>query len=577
MPFIAVRYVVKDMWIKVPVDTIRGAGDRRKTVRNVVREIIEAHIQQGESPVELSQFGLYSVSHGYWLENDKRFCDYALKFSQSPDTFMRTDCDVLELQVRDNFISTAGLSHYAEGSLLKKGHRSLLWKKRRFVLRNYILSFYNEKQETGSVDLAQPFTCAIVHGAISEKIDIELHLKANEKVYRLTSEDLIELRNWIRILRSIHGRLHSDPFRESPGDGGNSPIDTPEASDVSSDDENQPFSFDGEKNINGFNMLPPPPLLEYGAGGDSAMLSTFKHLRLSDALNRQSVVSIGDSSCAVNNGKSLIRQYADIQGDKIGFMYKKGGTNTSLKYRLFVLRDKILYYYKLSKDTGSNQLSLNNTRYKYAGMINLEGCKIYMDRKSGRKSHIFRIVTPSRVYLICTTHREEWEDWKDAFEYIAGIMVERMSSDSAANVHDDDDRISLDSAHVDKPYKLKLKLDYEKYGKADYAGFLMKQGNDRIGKWRKRWFVLLGRTLFYMELPSSDPLGSIPLRISNMELTETSSEDLTFNIVVKNSDINLESLRVFKLKALNKESFDDWIAKLQLFCSSDNNNYLIVK
>eukprot|EP00158_Paraphelidium_tribonemae_P009460 Partr_v1_DN28873_c0_g1_i1_m33154 len=556
--YLTVRFVSKDLWLKVSVgDDLRGpVRDLLKRVLSLVNANSSNSSSGGELPLSptssipvdremMDKYGFYSVTHRYWLESDRSLADYKLRPSHSPDTHFR-DGDILELQCRTSFVQTGDLLHYAEGSLLKKGSRSLVWKSRLFVLRNYRLSFFKDRRETGHIDLTKRFRVKLVQGPISDQINIELHISTQEKVYRLTSDDIAELRHWIRILRSLQGRLHSTMLSQSI------PVE------VVIDDQSSESSFDSFEQS---HQMPPP---SYGAsdgltssdGRNGSFISTFKHMRLSDAMSRRKDKN-ATSTGAVNEGDC---PYADIQGDKIGFLYKKGQLNKSLKYRLFVLRDKILYYYKLACES-SDDLQLSNTSYKYAGMINLEGSRIFSDNKEGKKAFIFRIVTPARVYLLSTNHQEEWEDWKDAFEYIGGVFVEDMQLSQSTFCEIEDELIAPDG----KPYKTKLKLDYAKHGSPDYCGYMYKQGNDRIGKWRKRWFIVLGRTLFYCESPTSEPLGSIPLRISSIETNSSSASDYTFNIVVKNADISLESLRKFKLKAVDEQSYLGWLEKLELY------------
>jgi hypothetical protein len=122
----------------------------------------------------------------------------------------------------------------------------------------------------------------------------------------------------------------------------------------------------------------------------------------------------------------------------------------------------------------------------------------------------------------------------------------------------------------------------ERLGNPDMEGLLWKQGNDRLGKWRERYFMLLGRSLFYGP-PSrrTQPFGSIPLSICRLrrkpaaeqhqttdEASSSSSSSassaLMFEIVMTNEDLCDPVLRVYRLRAPNQESYDAWLQILQI-------------
>jgi hypothetical protein len=170
-------------------------------------------------------------------------------------------------------------------------------------------------------------------------------------------------------------------------------------------------------------------------------------------------------------------------------------------------------------------------------------------------------VTPSRIFSLYCVNKEDWEDWKDAFEFISGITVEQKSIDSGENSDND--------SQVEKPLKPKLTLDFAKYGQPDICGYLMKQGNDRIGKWRKRWFFLLGRTLFYCISPESEPIGSVPLSISTITRIYDSPEEHALELTVCNQDISEPILRIFKLRAYDSESLQEWVRHLMIYTSTN--------
>lgn len=311
---------------------------------------------------------------------------------------------------------------------------------------------------------------------------------------------------------------------------------------------------------------------------------------------------------------------------QIGYLYKKGSFNTSLRYRLFVLRDKVLYYYKptstsSSATTTTTAKTLTNTNYTFAGYINIEGGRVYGEHKiaPNRKhpAHVFRIVTPGRVYVLSTGEEDEWQDWREAFEFISGVVVEDGSVFTAADWQElerggggdggtespvDGRTAAADSSdegrthgciggNIVKPHKIKLRLDFQKLGSPELEGILLKQGNDRMRKWRRRWFTLVGRSLFYGYVENRyEPIGTIPLSMCTLErggedttsATSSTSALLSashssmnsainavptsyaFDLVVRNEDLEQPVLRTYHLKVDDTDSFTyaRWVRKL---------------
>lgn len=485
----------------------------------------------------VDQMGLYCPARGHWLDNNKPILEYELSRDEE-----------LELQCFRHFIATIPHAdqHYAEGSLLKKGERSIVWKHRIFVLRNFQISWWKQKGDPkpiGTLDLSAGFE--LVQRAENYCFD----LQTADKQYRLKAENMENFQYWIRILKSIEAELQSNEtmiFDQSSIDSRRKQRDLCSFnSEISDPDYSWPSDVTDEDTESTHGTYLP------------SLLETFGHLKLTDAMKKLKRSSLmcteGSQSSLSESLPSSCSNNIDISGDKIGYLYKKGNSRTtghSLRYRLFILRDKLLSYYKPTRE--------------FLGLINLEGSRIYSDQKSGKKSFIFRIVTPSRVYVLSTPDRNEWQDWRDAFESVCGLSVipanpnantSRLRSRSSPSINNPScigslarsynrDSVVIYSSDNEcggppadvvtpptgplltpphshssslKPHHIHLEFDFKVLGEPILIGILWKQGNDRWKKWRRRRFLLVGRTLFYTTMRQPNrPIGSIPLNVCRL-------------------------------------------------------------
>lgn len=567
-----------------------------RTDGSVGKSILFTRQSEYSDEVRLEEFGLYLPACGYWLDNEKSLASYALKPSRSIDM---ADGDILELQHRRHFIRTLSNSHYMEGWLQKKGDKSIVWKRRFFILQQNTLHWHKSHKDgitLGHIDLSKPFELTP-----PQNNDIRFSLVCKSKTYRLQAESRRDCDHWIRVLTQIYDETNDIAvprfaLTSLASDINNKSLLLDAAEDTWSSSTEDTFSDDDVADI--------PLSTTYRP----SLSGAFSHMRLSDIVRRNDFPKVG-SIVAVPSTISTanVSSHVDIQGDKIGYLYKKGNVNKSLQHRLFVLRDKILYYYRVASK--KQETSLANSNYEYAGMINLEGCRIFGDQKQGKKAWIFRIVTPSRVYVISTDDADEWHDWRDAFEYISGIVVDTsgpptvpgssyeeiglMKSGNRNSLNltnlcaDSSDESPRPAAAPYKPHHEKLQLDFAKLGEPEFEGVLWKRGNDRIRKWRKRYFVLAGRTLFYMESQTSEPIGSIPLSICQLQKPDPSSppkspvlaptssthftpsdrrsndpQSLTFDLTMRNDNLAQPVLRVWHLKADSYDTYSAWIKSI---------------
>ena len=83
----------------------------------------------------------------------------------------------------------------------------------------------------------------------------------------------------------------------------------------------------------------------------------------------------------------------------------------------------------------------------------------------------------------------------------------------------------------------------------------MKQGNNLLGDWRKRWFTLRGQTLYYRKtLDSKDVLGSIPVAACTLREVP-GRRPLAFELAVSN--------RQYQLQATAEDDYQKWLAALR--------------
>eukprot|EP00735_Rhodelphis_limneticus_P001782 TRINITY_DN12469_c0_g1::TRINITY_DN12469_c0_g1_i1::g.15148::m.15148 TRINITY_DN12469_c0_g1::TRINITY_DN12469_c0_g1_i1::g.15148 ORF type:complete len:484 (-),score=93.58,sp/Q8N4B1/SESQ1_HUMAN/35.35/4e-12,PH/PF00169.24/1.2e-16,PH_11/PF15413.1/7.8e-08,PH_8/PF15409.1/0.0023,UPF0449/PF15136.1/0.22,UPF0449/PF15136.1/1e+04,YqjK/PF13997.1/5.7e+02,YqjK/PF13997.1/0.76,Birna_RdRp/PF04197.7/1.6 TRINITY_DN12469_c0_g1_i1:683-2089(-) len=114
---------------------------------------------------------------------------------------------------------------------------------------------------------------------------------------------------------------------------------------------------------------------------------------------------------------------ATSPSEKEGYMKKLGENNKSWKKRWFVLRDRLLYYYR-------DQADING---KYRGVIDLEGCIISKIETPGEKRLLFAIAPPplsnrQRTFYLCCDNQDDLENWVDIIREKTELYEERSSS-----------------------------------------------------------------------------------------------------------------------------------------------------
>ena len=141
---------------------------------------------------------------------------------------------------------------------------------------------------------------------------------------------------------------------------------------------------------------------------------------------------------------------------KKGFLHKQGGNYKNWKRRYFILSENLLSYYKSPGDAqpiGVIQLLYSNVKL----MTNEE------------KDHVFGLITPARTYLFCADTDPEVSNWMAALQMASEAISQRMESEPASPVQ------------------------HQIY----HEGNLLKEGNNLVKDWKRRWFILEGTVLSY--------------------------------------------------------------------------------
>jgi len=88
--------------------------------------------------------------------------------------------------------------------------------------------------------------------------------------------------------------------------------------------------------------------------------------------------------------------------DKEGYMTKQGGSFKSWKKRYFILKDRMLYYYKTPKDNS------------FTGKIDLESNSVVKEDPARKKPNLIAITTSNRIFFMYPEKPEEMKEWIDA-------------------------------------------------------------------------------------------------------------------------------------------------------------------
>jgi len=108
--------------------------------------------------------------------------------------------------------------------------------------------------------------------------------------------------------------------------------------------------------------------------------------------------------------------------DKDGYMTKQGGSIKSWKTRYFVLKDRVLYYYKTTKDQ------------VFTGKIDIEPTSVVKEEPGIKKSaNIFSVATSKRIFFMYPEKPEETKAWIDAITKCIEKSKTSLGTSSSVN------------------------------------------------------------------------------------------------------------------------------------------------
>ncbi|KAH3744152.1 hypothetical protein Pelo_14440 [Pelomyxa schiedti] len=286
------------------------------------------------------------------------------------------------------------------------------------------------------------------------------------------------------------------------------------------------------------------------------------------ALVHIKMMNLDDAVSDVNSAVELQPQWLQVDNLKVGNLQKQGHVNLMMKRRFFVCKDHFLMYLASEKEG------------VVRGVIILASECAACKRKSRSQ---FSLVTPSRTYEFKADSETDANEWVVALEKtIASPVVIPNDPHENHYIRPDTRRVQAKLLiAADKLLSRQQQLSYLPLTAGyDHAGYLYKMGQVNTS-WQKRYFVLLGTTLYYTDLsnlvqsqqdnPSRlagiQPLGSIDLSTSCVWSQANSSISRDFAFELKTS------YRTYYLAAENQAKYDGWKAAL-INLSKANRNLL---
>ncbi|KAI3640090.1 hypothetical protein MIR68_000968 [Amoeboaphelidium protococcarum] len=438
---------------------------------------------------------------------------------------------------------------YYEGFLMKKGFKSLQWKKRYVILREHRLSYYGSQHDyyapLGTIDLSQDGVAVNFKSYQS----LSFYIRTSEKCYKFKAYSVFEFEQWRQTLESIKAgtsQLVIDActdFKDS-GDVGDCSSDTLPMDMADCVHERDLFNYTSDQNND----------------NDSINDAAFDHLDLDIALG-----SIDQRSRQYSCLNSPDQNFNKIYGDFVGLLYKKGHGNSLMSTRLCVINHQVMWYFKPRPDGDSGGNYLKNANYCLAGWINLHGSQVYGELRQHAefnvKSCILRIRTAGRNYVFSTPLESDFNDWVSALELYSGVAVRmiRCESDLETAKSSLTEKDLIDAAFLSSP--------------PSTEGVMLKQGNDSTLKFRERYCKLFGDSLYYFDESRLKLLGSIPLSCCLLEPAQQSAVvgdnyALQFNIILINQQLTNPIARRYQFQCLDRQQLMRWLSALSPLCTA---------
>lgn len=202
-----------------------------------------------------------------------------------------------------------------------------------------------------------------------------------------------------------------------------------------------------------------------------------------------------------------------------GYLWKKGGLKGKRGWdrRWFVFGDGALKYFRNEAE---------EEKEKPSGLISvgeIVSIKLSPSKAGHDRKFRFQLHTPSRVYYFSAENGQDMGTWLN-------LLSDIRSVDSAP-------RMSFDFSNCSK------------------SGFLSKTGGSNK-TFRKRWFVLQARKLFYFQSPEENvPLGHIDFEAVTEIAEEPPEASCSFKVVTAE--------RTFHLRAESIPDMRDWMTQLR--------------
>ncbi|KAI3653230.1 hypothetical protein MP228_002655 [Amoeboaphelidium protococcarum] len=434
---------------------------------------------------------------------------------------------------------------YYEGYLMKKGFKSLQWKRRYVILREHRLSYYasqHDQAPLGTIDLSQD---GVAFKFKAQKFP-SFQIRTSEKCYKFKAYSQSEFDQWRQTLESIQtgtSQLMIGACTEFK-DVGDCNSDILPMEMAHCDHERDLFNYIKDKNND----------------NDSINDAAFDHLDLDIALS-----SIDKRSRQYSCLNSPDQNFDKIYGDYVGLLYKKGHGNNLMSARLCVINHQIMWYFKPRPDGESGGNYLKNVNYCLAGWINLHGSQVYGELRQHAeynvKSCILRIKTAGRNYVFSTPLESDFNDWVSALELYSGVTVRmiRCESDLETAKASLTEKDLIDAASLCIPPSIE--------------GILLKQGNDSTQKFRERYCKFYGESLYYFDESGLKLLGSIPLSGCLLESAKSSAVIgdnyvLSFSILLINQQLTNPIARSYQFQCLDRQQLVRWVSALSPLCTA---------
>lgn len=423
-----------------------------------------------------------------------------------PERHHRSDAHAPPSGVMPSFRSRANTaSNEKRGWLLKEGSKVKSWKKRYFVLRNNVLTYYADEQSS-------PKLGAIVVRGVETNFTtpFTLDVQADSgRVLRIAADSLVDIEGWDLAITEAIAR----------GDSGDADVARRASDNQSSESAAR---------------------LALAASSISTMSSTSynddvfeQHGKVQYRLAHQPSALLGESFREQKHQQE--QQLAAIASNNNtceGWLLKQGQQSKTWKRRYFTLMNASIEYRHDPNDVPNEEEVVVDIAYE----TKPDGIVAHVDLDSGR------------TITITGESQQEFERWANALSELTGSktyqQLEKQGS-SSANTFGREER-AMGPSLVTKQEAVELSgppaSPEVKYG------WLLKQGN-LIRSWKRRYFVLEGDSLQYFEHIDKPARGGGAVARVVRDPATVGNNCL---------DVHLTNGRILKVASENPEELESW-------------------